>query len=460
MITALDSRVLDANSEALGIPVSSLMDNAGTAVADFLKECYSGKRILFVCGPGNNGGDGFAAALRMDPSLVKVALLKKASGIHSEISRERYSVLECDISMYSADCIDECDVIVDCALGTGMSGDVREPYRSFIIEANDSGKDIISVDVPSGLGTDTAIKPTHTITFHDIKTGMDGTNCGSIHVVDIGIPENASSQVGPGDMLRYPIPDRNSHKGQNGRLMVIGGGPYFGAPAMSSMAALRVGVDSVRIFTPESSGMVISHSSPVLMVTSLDGDRLKPSDVGFLIEESRNYDAVLIGPGLGLHDETREAVKEFVSKCGKPMVIDADGITAVSDMILPSDTILTPHSGEYRSIEHFGSDQMDVSRNMRAIILRKGPKDVITDGSRSRVNVTGTPAMTGAGTGDVLSGTVAGLLSKGMSPFDAACVGAYISGRAGEIAFGKRSYGLIATDIIDCIPDVLLESLR
>ncbi|MBQ8373805.1 MAG: NAD(P)H-hydrate epimerase, partial [Candidatus Methanomethylophilaceae archaeon] len=318
MISATDSRVLDANSEALGVPVASLMDNAGSAVADFLESNYPSERILFVCGPGNNGGDGFAAALRMDPSRVKVALLKKASQIHTDIARERYSLLECDISMYSEDCIDRCDIIVDCALGTGISGTVRDPYRQFIIDANSSGKTIVSVDIPSGLGTDLAIRPAHTITFHDVKMGMDPSNCGEILVADIGIPAEASSIIGPGDMLRYPIPGKDSHKGQNGRLMIIAGGPYFGAPIMSSLAALRVGTDIVRVFTPESSATIISLSSPVLMVTPLQGDHLSMGSLSVLLEESKRYDAVLIGPGLGTSSETIQAIRCFVERCETP----------------------------------------------------------------------------------------------------------------------------------------------
>ena len=455
MISATDSRVLDANSEALGVPVASLMDNAGSAIANFLDSNYPSERILFVCGPGNNGGDGFAAALRMDPSRVKVALLKKASQIHTDIARERYSLLECDISMYSGDCIDQSDVIVDCALGTGISGTVRDPYRQFIIDANESGKTIISVDIPSGLGTDLAIRPSHTITFHDVKIGMDISNCGEIIVADIGIPTEASSIIGPGDMLRYPVPGKDSHKGQNGRLMVIAGGAYFGAPIMSSLAALRVGTDTVRVFTPESSATIISLSSPVLMVTRLPGDHLSTESIPELLDESKQYDAVLIGPGLGTSSETIQAVRRFVEGCGIPMVIDADGITAVSGMELPENTIVTPHSGEYNRLNPEGIGQSELSTRIHAIILRKGKEDVVSDGNHIRTNRTGTPAMTGAGTGDVLSGTVAGLLSKGMSPFDAACVGAFISGKAGEMAFEERSYGLIATDVIEKIPSVL-----
>ena len=455
MISATDSRVLDANSEALGVPVASLMDNAGSAVADFLESNYPSERILFVCGPGNNGGDGFAAALRMDPSRVKVALLKKASQIHTDIARERYSLLECDISMYSEDCIDRCDIIVDCALGTGIAGTVRDPYRQFIIDANSSGKTIVSVDIPSGLGTDLAIRPAHTITFHDVKMGMDPSNCGEILVADIGIPAEASSIIGPGDMLRYPIPGKDSHKGQNGRLMIIAGGPYFGAPIMSSLAALRVGTDIVRVFTPESSATIISLSSPVLMVTPLQGDHLSMGSLLILLEESKRYDAVLIGPGLGTSSETIQAVRCFVERCETPMVIDADGITAIAGMELPEGTIITPHSGEYIRLNPDDMDQSELSSKIHAVILRKGKEDMISDGGRTRTNRTGTPAMTGAGTGDVLSGTVAGLLSKGMVPFDAACVGAFISGKAGEMAFEERSYGLIATDVIEKITSVL-----
>lgn len=455
MISATDSRVLDANSEALGVPVASLMDNAGSAIADFLESNYPSERILFVCGPGNNGGDGFAAALRMDPSRVKVALLKKASQIHTDIARERYSLLECDISMYSEDCIDRCDIIVDCALGTGISGTVRDPYRQFIIDANSSGKTIVSVDIPSGLGTDLAIRPAHTITFQDVKMGMDPSNCGEILVADIGIPAEASSIIGPGDMLRYPIPGKDSHKGQNGRLMIIAGGPYFGAPIMSSLAALRVGTDIVRVFTPESSATIISLSSPVLMVTPLQGDHLSMGSLSVLLEESKRYDAVLIGPGLGTSSETIQAVRCFVERCETPMVIDADGITAIAGMELPEGTIVTPHSGEYIRLNPDDMDQSELSSKIHAVILRKGKEDVVSDGGRTRTNRTGTPAMTGAGTGDVLSGTVAGLLSKGMVPFDAACVGAFISGKAGEMAFEERSYGLIATDVIEKITSVL-----
>lgn len=458
MLTPLDARVSDRNAEALGIPVRNLMGNAGKEVAKVLDEEYQGKKVLFVCGSGNNGGDGFAAALGMDPARVSVALLCEPSKIHTDESRFYYSLLECDISQYSRDLIDGCDVIADCALGTGTSGNVKGPYRSFIEDANASGKPILSVDVPSGLGTDMAIVPDRTVTFMDIKDGMDQSNSGHITVADIGIPYAAYRDVGPGDMLRYPIPKKDSHKGQNGRLMVIAGGPYFGAPALASYSALRTGADIVRLFSPESVHAEVSSMTPVLMVTDLPGDRLTTTSVGMLLSNSKDYDAVLIGPGLGTSDDTIEAVREFVSNCDVPMVIDADGLTALSGHRLSAPAVLTPHRGEFERLG--GGNPEDIARMMGVTVLLKGADDTITNGMVTRTNRHGTAAMTGAGTGDVLAGCVAALLSKGLSPFDSACLGAYICGKAGELAFQSKSYGLIATDVAESIPDVLREGLR
>jgi len=457
-MTPLDSRVSDANAEALGVKIRDLMGAAGSEVAEVLETRFPGKRCLFVCGPGNNGGDGFAAALLMDPSLSKVALLCEPSRIHSDESRFYYSLLECPIEQYSGTLLNDADVIVDCALGTGVGGRVREPYRTFMTEAQASGRTIVSVDVPSGLGTDLTIRPDITVTFMDTKTGMSEENCGEIVIADIGIPYDAYRCVGPGDMLRYPVPGRDSHKGQNGRLMIIAGGPYFGAPAMAACSALRTGADIVRLFSPASVHADLARASPVLMITDLPGDRLTPESVELLLRESENYDTVLIGPGLGTSEDTMEAVRRFVSGCHTPLVIDADGLTAIAGMRLQCPVVLTPHRGEFERLG--GGNPEDLARIMGATILLKGATDTVTDGARTRINRTGTPAMTGAGTGDVLAGCVASLLSKGMDPFDAACLGAYICGKAGEDAFQSKSYGLIATDIVDSIPTVLREGLR
>lgn len=175
------------------------------------------------------------------------------------------------------------DIIVDCGLGIGLYGEVREPYRSFIMDVNGSNIPILSVDIPSGFGTNMAIVPKYTITFNDIKIGMNNKSCGIIIVRDIGVPKNAIKYIGPGDMLRYPIPSKNSHKGDNGKVMIIAGGPYFGAPTMSAMAALRTGADIITIFAPDNVSNIISSYCPVLIVKSINGDHLTPDHVGHLL---------------------------------------------------------------------------------------------------------------------------------------------------------------------------------
>ncbi|MBE6524261.1 MAG: NAD(P)H-hydrate dehydratase [Thermoplasmata archaeon] len=460
MITGLDSRVIDANSEALGIPVATLMDNAGKVVSNYLKEHYPQSRILFVCGPGNNGGDGFAAALLMDPENVTVALLKKSSTIHSDIAKQRYSKLECRVEQYDSALLNEADVIVDCALGTGVRGNIKDPYRTFILEANASGLPIVSVDTPSGLGSDITIVPETTITFHDVKVGMNDDNCGNILVADVGIPVDAMKFIGPGDVLRYPAPEDNSHKGENGRLMIIAGGPYFGAPAMCSMAALRTGADIVRLYTPSNVAQAISTYCPVLMITPLPGDHLTSESVDMLLQDSLGYDAVLIGPGIGKDPDTMLAVKEFVRKCKIPMVIDADALSAVIGMEILTPAVITPHKGEFRKLDSQFEGPEALARAMNVTLLLKGHVDTITDGNATRYNRAGTPAMTGAGTGDVLSGSVAALLSKGMNTMGAASLGAFLTGKAGEYAYKDKSYGLIATDLIEEIPHVLRDNLE
>lgn len=460
MISPTDARTLDANAEALGVPVSRLMDSAGAALAGFLEERFGDSRAVFVCGTGNNGGDGFAAALLRDPERTKVSLLKKPSSIRSDIARERYSLLECPIEAYAgASSFEGFDVIVDCAIGTGLSGEVRDPYLQFIRDANLSGKPIVSADVPSGLGSPDCIRPVATVAFHDSKEGMTEENSGEIVIADIGIPADAFKKIGPGDLLRYPVPDKRSHKGQNGRLMIVGGGPYFGAPAMSALSALRTGADIVRVFTPESSYREVAGASPVLMVTKLRGNILNYDSLEVILAESEKYDAVLIGPGLGTDEITMKTARAFIRSCKIPMVIDADAISAAKGVEARAATVLTPHGGEFSKLSD-GRSPEEVAAEMGAVILKKGAEDVVTDGARTRINATGTPAMTGAGTGDVLAGSVAALLSKGMSAFDAACLGAYICGKAGELAFERLSYGLIATDVINCIPQVLRDGLR
>ena len=190
MISPLDSRVLDANSESLGVEVDVLMANAGEALADVITDLYSGKKILFVCGTGNNGGDGYVAARLLEADVAFFKEPKTAPAMNA------FRKLDNRPIEFEEDMLADYDVIIDCVLGTGVSGEVREPYAGYIKAVNASKKTVLSCDVPSGFGTDLMVKPNVTVTFHDVKEGMDEKNCGSIIVTDIGIPSEAYDYVG------------------------------------------------------------------------------------------------------------------------------------------------------------------------------------------------------------------------------------------------------------------------
>ena len=467
MLPASETRVLDANAEALGVKPHTLMENAGAALAKVLNR-YSGKRFVFVCGNGNNGGDGFVAADLLKNEDVTVCLMRSESRIRSDISKKYFSALKCPVIPFRDLDLSKYDVLVDCALGTGSEGILRSPYDEFVKLTKEFRGAIVSADVPTGFGCDMSVVPDISVTFNNLKTGMTEGNSGKIIIAGIGIPEEAYRFIGPGDMYKYPIPKMDSHKGQNGRLLIIAGGPYVGAPTMSGLSALRVGADIVTIAAPEKIIDSVASFSPVFTFHPLCDDSgkcgiLRKSHVPDLLKSSENYDAVLIGPGLGVDEDTVSAVKEFVGSCGIPMVIDADAITALGkDGKASVPIVYTPHKKEFETLGGKSMDEYCVTKAAKALdgtILLKGNQDIISDGEYTRMNRKGTPAMTVAGTGDVLSGIVAGLLSKGLSAFNAACLGAYICGMAGEAAFGTLSYGLVATDLIDSIPTVLRDGL-
>lgn len=463
MISALDSKVMDVNAAALGIGTDVLMGNAGKEIARFVSENYAGKRIGIVCGHGNNGGDGYAAASFLQKADVKLYTIDALEKVKSQTVKDFISKTGRKVEPFSS-CDFNFDVLIDCGLGTGISGDLRPQYTEYIKEANSFEGTIISVDVPTGFGTKTCIKPDVTITMHDVKKNMTESNCGKIIIADIGMPPDAYLRTGPGDMLRYPIPRPDSHKGANGKLLIIGGGPYFGAPAMAAMAALRTGTDLVTVAAPDSVYHEIAAVNPTLMIQGLSGDKLTTDHLLDLLALSERNDAVLLGPGLGIDPDTVKAVNIFIKMCNRPMVIDADGINALhKDFKAKVPTVLTPHIAEFGRLTGVKPENEEtVSKaafERGCVIVLKGREDIITVGKMTRRNGTGCAGMTGAGTGDVLAGITAALLSKGLSPFDAGCLGTYISGLAGELAFEERSYGMIATDVIDKIPTVLRNGL-
>ncbi|MBI0583578.1 MAG: NAD(P)H-hydrate dehydratase [Methanomassiliicoccus sp.] len=474
MLPFLEVRVLDINSEQFGVPIDALMENAGEAVAEtIMNEVGTGKRIAVVCGVGNNAGDGFVAARNlMRHNDVTVLLANPPGDIRTEAAKRAFERVKHISSSSVGVNFSNFDIVVDALLGTGTLKEVREPYRTLIGRINDSDTMVVSVDVPSGLGTDIQIKADITVTFTEVKMGMTPENSGRIVVQDIGIPADAKRYVGPGEYVYYPVRRKDAHKGESGRLLIVGGGPFTGAPALAGLAAYRMGVDLVNIATPWMSYAPIASYSPNLIVHRLSGDNLAPEDVPAVLKLAQRADGLLIGPGLGTDEGTLAAIREIVRECTLPMVIDADAITAVAQDVSVLEgkrCVITPHSREYASLtghelppemEARQADVAEAARSLGVVLLVKGMIDVISDGAWTKLNKTGNPGMSVGGTGDTLAGEVAALLSKHVSPFNAARIAAYSNGAAGDLAFDRIGYSLMATDVIDNLPEVLRRSLK
>ena len=469
-IPSEEVRVLDVNSSYLGVRTLALMEHAGEAVASHVQANFKpGARVAVVCGKGNNGGDGFVAARHLSSTMaVDVFLAEPESEVSGEVARmnldrvkDRIKPLEqFDPKAYA--------VIVDALLGIGLQGRPRDMFAKLIRKINESKRPVVAVDVPSGWPSDLHIKPEVTVTFHALKIGMTSKDCGRIVVTDIGIPKEAEGFTGPGDFTLLPRRNKDAHKGDSGRVLVIGGGPYTGAPAFTGMAAMRSGVDLTFVATPESSAMPVSIYSPNIIVRPLKGEALGLEHVDELLESSKGVDVVAIGPGLGDDKGTLAAVKTIIKRISRPLVIDADAIAACGSgpEILKGKTgVITPHAGEFKKLTGKtvpGEDMdkrsqmvLDAAHRLKMTILLKGRIDVVSDGKYVKLNKTGNDAMTVGGTGDVLTGAVAGLLAQKASPFGAARIGAFMVGLAGDLAFEEKSYGLLATDVIDKIPFVL-----
>src|SRR5947199_325261 len=370
MISPAEMRVVDRNAQYFGLSILELMENAGKAVADVARSEFgaAGKNVLVLCGTGNNGGDGLVAARHLaKEARVTVLLARSPDQFVSQESATNFERLR-DVQILagldkSEEAIAAADLLIDALLGIGAEGSLREPYAALIRQMNASGKPILSVAVPSGFRTDLAVRPTVTVTLHDVKEGMTLGHSGRLRVADSGIPARIAATIGP------------------------------------------------------------------------------------------------------------VAVKAIVRSISLPLVVDADAIRAVASdpkCLLGKRAVVTPHSREFQTLtgkplpdapEERAEPVREAAKALGATILLKGHVDIVTDGTRVKFNYTGNPGMTVGGTGDVLCGVVAGLMSKGMPPFDAARLGAFVNGCAGDLAFKIKSYGLTSVDVADNLGRVLAEFL-
>ena len=474
-LSAEEMRRIDENCVGLGISKLQLMENAGKAVAERVRQLCKGSRdssksIAIICGLGNNGGDGFVAARHLSRDFaVHVVLVGHEKALKTVESRKNWKILEyldhsvtlCQgASIFGPESplktLEGYNLLVDAILGTGLAGPVREPERTVIHLINRARIKTLSVDVPSGYRTETVVDSDYLVTFHGLKAGtrLEGTT-----VCDIGIPLEAEMYTGPGDLLLHRRAE--SHKGENGRVLIIGGGPCSGAPTFAAMAAMRSGVDIVTVASPNAE--IIAGFSPNLIVRKVGIDRFTTRDVESLIELIAKHDSVVLGPGLGTDAETIRAASALITASNN-LTLDADALQGLARSEYESGRIaVTPHLGEFAAltgavVPSTLQERIEAvkafSRDWGVVTLLKGRIDIISDGTKHRLNKTGNAAMTVGGTGDALAGLV-GALSTRLDKMQAASAAAYLNGRAGDSAYSRFGYSLLATDVIDCIADVL-----
>ena len=472
MITSERMAAVDRNAAAVGVPRKQLMESSGNAVARAVRETAdAGVSVAVVAGRGNNGGDAFVAARFLNEYDVTVHLLGRPETITTDISRENWDALQqaelpTEVVKDSKSLsFGDPDIVVDAVLGTGVSGAPREPEDSAIEAINDANAPVVAVDVPSGMDADTgetpgvAVDADHVVTFHDVKPALAERD--DVTVADIGIPEAAELFVGPGDLQQLER-DPHAHKGDFGRVLVIGGGPYTGAPALSAQAALRAGADLAYLAVPDSIAKTVQGYSENLIVDAYVGTRLLPEHVDEILDRAADVDVVVLGPGLGDSDDTLAAVRQFLASYDGRAVVDADALQVVPEVETDADLVCTPHQGELAKMGgpveddwHDRAEEVeDFAAGLGQTLLVKGAYDVVSDGETTRVNRTGNPGMTVGGTGDVLAGATAAAFST-LDPVPAASIGAYANGDAGDRVVDEHGYGLLATDLLDALPAAL-----
>ena len=509
ILTVAEMREVDRlTTERYGVPSLTLMENAGHSVAEFIQQRFpdlASRRITVLCGKGNNGGDGFVVArhLKKMGANVSVRLVGKPSELKGDAAAnlKRWKTsnkLTVDSDHKAGPFrLESNEIIVDALLGTGVRGPLEGRLAEIIDAVNHHppGSSVVAVDMPSGLNADTGDAPgpvivgDHTITFTAPKPGLllgaGPDHAGELVVRDIGSPFALIDETGKGNLrwsearefTKYAEPRKPSgHKGDYGHTLICAGSVgKSGAAVMAATAALRAGSGLVTVATPEPVLPLIAAHTPELMsvplAATLSGavsERcLQGNLFGKLVEGKR---AIGIGPGLTTETETSAFVRRVVSDRGVPIILDADGLNAFDGRAgelrnLKCNLALTPHPGEMsrllgRSTKEVQSNRialaLEAAADWNAFVILKGYQTVIAapDG-RAWINSTGNPGMGTGGTGDVLTGILAGLTAQyGAESWpEMLAFGVYLHGLAGDIAYADSGGApLMATDLIRCLP--------
>ena len=502
IVTPEQMRNIEDESEKLGVSRKQLMENAGKKLAEFIDgHCRkdTDKKVVFLVGTGNNGGDCFVSAgVLSDMGYKNINMVLVCGMPKTELAKEMYNRVSGRVNVHENYqlCISEADIIVDGIFGTGFHGKPDKKISDIFSLCENAYK--IAVDIPSGAdsrnGTFSAFRADETLTFGFIKSGMTQYPlkdlCGKITVADIGIPEKAVDVsekeyilTERKDFSDFP-PKRKStsHKGTFGKVLIIAGSNLMrGAGFFAVSGALRSGAGLVQLATVEKCIDTVSVLAPEATFIEMSNDnngfmRFEPKKLNL-----KKYDAVVIGCGMGVTPETVELTKFVVENSEVPIIIDADGINCIVsdiDILLKkkTDIILTPHAGEMVRLLNAVSDKLYengthnwtveelsgkrlhsaimLASAYNIIVVLKGAGTIITDGKRIAVNPTGNAGMSRGGSGDILAGMIGTIAGQGYSPFKSAYIGAYMHGLAGDIAAEKLTQeAMLPRDIINCLSD-------
>jgi hydroxyethylthiazole kinase-like uncharacterized protein yjeF len=512
IVTAAQMQELDRRTiTEAHIPGIMLMERAGSGVVSCLEQTLGpmrGKTVTVICGKGNNGGDGFVVArlLHQGQARVRVLTMAPVSQLSHDaatmcrrfVRRAGKSALRLYGSKSQAQSLfRDSDILVDALLGTGLSAEVSGPYGEAIDSINESRRPVVAVDLPSGLHANTgavlgrAVRAMLTVTLGLPKLGLyqnQGTDlAGLVTVVDIGIPQayidavQSQTTLITDSFVQSVLPARpiSSHKGTFGHAGIIAGSVgKSGAAAMAAKAALRVGAGLVTVAAPSSVSDVLEAKLLEAMTAPMPETKARTfSRTAFdrLVAFIAARTAIAIGPGLSTHPETVELVQALIKQLDRPAVLDADALNALAGRASILTTckmppILTPHPGEMARLESNATPKLinenrigtaaQFARERGVFVVLKGARTVIArpDGAAA-VCPTGNAGMATAGTGDVLTGMIVGLLAQGLAPWEAACAATYLHGHAGDLAAAvKGQAGLIAGDVIEQIPHALKQA--
>ncbi len=491
-------RELDRQAAAqFGIPEEILMENAGLALGAVIAGDMGveGRRFVVLCGVGNNGGDGLVVARKLHSGggRVRVFVLGDPSGfkgparLNWEIARRLgLEIREPGDPAALARELADCDAIVDAIFGTGLAREVGGLHRGVIEAINASGKPVFSADIPSGVHGDTgqvmgaAVRAACTVAFGLPKPGnllFPGFDLGGrLHVTHISFPpelyraEDLQVAVNHPPPLPPRMPD--GHKGSFGQaLFVAGAAAYYGAPRFAALSFLKAGGGYSRLAAPASMiPFLAAQADEIVFLPQPEtgSGSVALQSLAGLLELAERMDFVVIGPGLSLDGETQELVRRFTRAVSKPLLIDGDGLTAVSEDLdslrrRSAPTILTPHPGEMagltnRPVSEIRADRIGIlqraARELNAVVVLKGAHSLIgLPDQRVFINLSGNSGMATAGSGDVLTGTIAAAYCLGLPAAEAVCLGVFLHGWAGDLAAAEMGAdGITARDILQALP--------